>query len=162
MSQAPPEGWYPDSPGMTRWWRISIVACLACFALALTAMPAEAAPAVRFTKVQYNSPGNDTGSNYSLNAEWVRITNHRSTDRVLTGWTIKDKAGFVYTFPTFTLKAGASVRVHTGSGTDSKTDLYWDRTWYVWNNTGDTAYLRTTSVTHDSCSWGAGSGVKYC
>ena len=142
--------------------RISIVACLAGIGLALTAMPAEAAPALRFTKVQYNSPGSDTGSNYSLNAEWVRITNYRSTARDLTGWTIKDKTGYVYTFPEFTLKAGASVRVHTGSGADSQTDLYWDRGWYVWNNTGDTAYLRNGSTTHDSCSWGSSGSVKYC
>ena len=143
--------------------RISIVACLAGFALALTAMPAEAAPAVRFTKAQYNSPGSDTGSNYSLNAEWIRITNYRSTDRVLTDWTIRDKTGYVFTFPTFTLKAGASVRVHTGSGTDSKTDLYWGRTWYVWNNTGDKAYLRTPSrTTHDTCAWGSGGTAVSC
>jgi hypothetical protein len=143
--------------------RISIVACLAGFALGLTAMPAQAAPLLRFTKAQYNSPGSDTGSNASLNAEFVRITNYRSTDKVLTDWTITDRAGFEYTFPTFTLKAGASVRVHTGSGTDSKTDLYWDRSWYVWNNTGDTAYLRnTTGTTHDTCKWGSTGSVVSC
>ena len=143
--------------------RISIVACLAGFALALTAMPAQAAPAVRFTKAQYNSPGSDTGSNYSLNAEWIRITNNRSTDVVLTDWRIKDRTGYTYTFPSFTLRKGDSVRVHTGSGSDSRTDLYWDRDWYVWNNTGDKAYLRKPDrTTHDTCEWGNGSGVKYC
>ena len=141
--------------------RISIVACLAGFALALTAMPAHAAPAVRFTKAYYNSPGNDTGSNYSLNGEWIRITNHRSTDKVLTDWSIHDRTGYVFTFPTFTLKAGASVRVHTGSGSDSASDLYWGRTWYVWNNTGDKAYLRAPSGTlHDTCTWGSGSSAS--
>ena len=41
--------------------------------------PAQAAtPAVQITKVYYNSPGTDTGSNTSLNAEWVRLTNTRS------------------------------------------------------------------------------------
>src|SRR3954447_25162279 len=34
--------------------------------------PAQAAtPAGQITKVYYNSPGTDTGSNTSLNAEWV-------------------------------------------------------------------------------------------
>ena len=126
-------------------------------------MPAQAAPALRFTKAQYNSPGSDTGSNYSLNNEWIRITNYRSTDKVLTDWTIVDRTGYTYTFPTFTLKAGASVRVHTGSGSDSQTDLYWGRSWYVWNNTGDTAYLyRSSGITHDTCQWGNGSGVTSC
>src|SRR5687768_12856491 len=103
--------------------RISIVACLAAVAVAVTAVPAQAAPAVRFTKAQYNSPGSDTGSNYSLNGEWIRITNYRSTGRVLTNWTISDRTGYTYTFPDFTLKPGASVRVRTGSGNDSATDL---------------------------------------
>ncbi|MGH8528101.1 MAG: lamin tail domain-containing protein, partial [Gammaproteobacteria bacterium] len=150
-----------EKPSALSARRISIVACLAAFALALTAMPAQAEPAVRFAKIQYNSPGSDTGSNSSLNAEWVRITNHSSTNRVLSDWSIKDRAGYVFNFPTFTLKAGASVRVHTGSGTDSQTDLYWDRNWYVWNNAGDTAFLRKSGPTRvDRCEWGSGSGVK--
>ena len=144
-------------------FRHAIIAGLAGFALSLTATPAEAAPSVRFTKVQYNSPGNDTGKNASLNAEWVRIKNHSSSKKVLTGWTIKDRTGYVYTFPTFTLKAGASVTVHTGSGNDSTGHVYWDKDWYVWNNGGDKAYLRSGSKTQvDSCSWGSGGSTKSC
>lgn len=141
--------------------RISTIAILAAFAVAATALPAQAAPAVRFTKAQYNSPGSDNGSNYSLNGEWIRITNYRSTEKVLTDWTIYDRTGYTYTFPDFTLKPGASVRVHTGSGTDSQSDLYWGRSWYVWNNSGDTAYLRRSDGTlHDTCKWGSGSSVS--
>ena len=143
--------------------RISIIACLTGFALGLGAMPAHAAPALRFTKAQYDSPGSDKGSNSSLNAEWIRITNNRSTSVDLTDWRIKDKAGYVFTFPEFTLKSGASVRVHTGSGSDSKSDLYWDRNWYVWNNTGDTAILRKPNGDkQDTCKWGNGSGLTSC
>ena len=32
--------------------------------------------------------------------------------------------------------------VHTGKGTASSTHRYYNKTWYVWNNTGDAAYLR--------------------
>jgi len=143
--------------------RIAIIAGLASFALSLTAMPAQAAPSVRFAESQYNSPGDDTGSNASLNAEWVRIKNYSSSKKVLTGWTIKDKAGFRYEFPTFTLKAGASVTVHTGSGNDSQGHVYWDKDWYVWNNSGDKAYLRNSSGTQvDSCSWSSGGRKKSC
>ena len=36
--------------------------------------------------------------------------------------------GDTYSFPSgFTLSAGSSVRVHTGDGTDTTTDLYWGR-----------------------------------
>ncbi|WP_407647037.1 lamin tail domain-containing protein [Actinacidiphila soli] len=35
-----------------------------------------------------------------------------------------------------------SVRVHTGTGRDTRHDLYQDRRTYVWNNDRDTATLR--------------------
>jgi len=87
------------------------------------ASPAEAVSPTRFSGVQYDSPGDDTGSNRSLNAEWVRITNHSSHARVMTGWKLRDITGFLYVFPRFTLGAGKSVRVHTGSGVNSRTEL---------------------------------------
>ena len=103
---------------------------------------AEAVPAIRITQIQYDSPGSDKGSNASLNTEWVRITNTTAQNRSLSGWTLKDKQGFTYRFPTFTLKAKASVVVYTGKGSATSSKRYYNRTWYVWNNTGDSAYLR--------------------
>ena len=127
------------------------------------ASPAEAVSPVRFSGVQYDSPGDDTGSNRSLNGEWVRITNHASRAKVMTGWKLRDRTGYLYVFPTFTLGAGRSVRVHTGSGTNTSTDLYWRLGTYVWNNTGDKATLKNRSgVVVDTCSWGDGSGYTSC
>ena len=115
----------------------------AAVALVVAAPAADAAvPAIRITQIQYDSPGSDTGSNTSLNTEWVRITNTTSVNRSMTGWTLKDKQGYTYKFPTFTLKAKASVYVYTGKGSATSTKRYYNRTWYVWNNTGDSAYLR--------------------
>src|SRR3954468_23563858 len=71
---------------------------------------ADAASAVRISGVQYDSPGSDTGSNYSLNGEWVKITNYASTRRTLTSWTLRDTSNHVYRFATFTLGAGKSLR----------------------------------------------------
>jgi len=144
--------------------RISIIALLSALSLGINVLPAEAAPALRFTKAQYNSPGSDKGANSSLNAEWVRITNHRKSSVNLTDWSVRDKTGYRYTFPEgFTLKAGASVTLHTGSGSDTKKDLYWDMTWYVWNNTGDTAtLLQPSGQKQDSCKWGNGKGTISC
>jgi len=123
-----------------------------------------ATPPVKLYKVQYDSPGSDSGSNTSLNAEWVIIKNTTSTNRALTGWTLRDKTGYTYKFPTFTLKAGATVTVRTGKGTATSTQRYYNRTWYVWNNTGDTAYLRDSKgYLKHSCSWtSVGTGSKYC
>ena len=119
---------------------------------------------VQFTRIQYNSPGTDSGSNASLNGEWVRLTNNTSNTINLKTWTVRDASAHIYTFSTtVNLAAGKSVTVHTGKGTATATDRYWGRTGYIWNNDGDTATLRTGSgKTIDSCKWGAGSGVTSC
>ena len=121
-----------------------------------------AVPPIRITQIQYDSPGSDPGSNTSLNAEWVKITNTTAQNRSLTGWTLKDKQGFTYKFPTFTLKAKASVVVYTGKGAASSTRRYYNRTWYVWNNTGDSAYLRDSKgVLKDSWTFKDASAAAY-
>jgi len=125
---------------------------------------ADASSAVRFGKIQYDSPGSDTGSNSSLNAEYVTITNHAATKRKLTGWTLRDASHHIFRFPTFSLASGASVRVHTGSGSNGAHDLYWGSAYYIWNNTGDKAILRNANgTTMDTCSWGSsGPGYVSC
>jgi hypothetical protein len=125
---------------------------------------AEAAGCVQIHRVYYNSPGSDTGSNSSLNAEWIQLKNVCSTGKSISGWRIKDIAGHTYTFGTFTLRAGAYVKVHTGKGTNTTTDRYWAKAWYIWNNTGDTAYLRNGAGTlMDSCAFRSTStGNAYC
>ena len=89
---------------------------------------------------QFNSPGND---NYNKEEEWVCITNSGGQVANVTGWYLRDAYGWGYTFPEFTLAAGATVRVRTGCGTDSATDLCWCREgpYAVWGNDGDTAFL---------------------
>jgi hypothetical protein len=134
---------------------------------AITIGGATTGGSVQFTRIQYNSPGTDTGSNASLNGEWVRLTNKTSKTINLRTWTVRDASAHVYTFSTdVNLGAGKSVTVHTGKGTATSTDRYWGRTGsagYIWNNGGDTATLRTGSgKTIDSCKWGTGSGVTSC
>jgi hypothetical protein len=98
-----------------------------------------------------------------LNAEYVVIKNTGTTTRTLTGWTVRDRTHHVYTFPSFTLKPGKSVKLHSGRGADTSSNLYWDRGWYVWNNDGDKAILRSSSGTlKDTCTWGDGVGYKNC
>lgn len=101
----------------------AVCAVVTSVAVAATDQPATAAGAVRITRLQYDSPGADTGSNSSRNAEWVRITNNGAKARVLTGWRLRDKPGHVYQFPTFKLKPGKSVRVRTGKGSNTGADL---------------------------------------
>lgn len=124
-----------------------------------------ATSSLRFSKVYYDSPGSDSASNTSLNAEWIRIKNFSTTTKkYLTGWTVRDKSGHVYKFGTFALVPGASVTLYTGKGSNSSTKRYWGLSNYVWNNSGDTAYLRSSNGTlMDNCAWSSvGAGYKTC
>jgi hypothetical protein len=137
-----------------------IIVALACALTFLAIVPA-APGAIRITRVYFDSPGSDYGSNSSLNHEWIRLRNTGSRARSLTGWKIRDTGGHVYRFGQFRLRAGRSVTVHTGSGSNTGRHHYWGQGWYVWNNDGDTARLRKRNGTLvDTCSFsGTGSST---
>jgi|GEM_PF-846133 len=89
--------------------------------------------------IHANAAGND---NYNLNDEYITIKNIGNTPIDLTGWRIQDAAGHCYMFPNgFILQPGATVTLHSGSGKDSTTDLYWNSKYAIWNNDGDTIYI---------------------
>ncbi|MFC7176913.1 lamin tail domain-containing protein [Halosegnis marinus] len=94
--------------------------------------------------VHADAEGND---NDNLNDEYVTLTNRGDDPLDLSGWTVSDAADHVYEFGTLTLSPGASVRLHTGSGEDTDTDVYWGRTGAVWNNGGDTVTVRAANGT---------------
>jgi hypothetical protein len=145
--------------------RLAVAAFLTLATLTAAANPAQAAtPALHFSKAYVDSPGADTRSNSSLNAEYVVLKNSSSTTTyTLTGYTIRDTSSHVYRFPTFKLRPGASVTLHTGSGTNTGSHLYWRSTAYIWNNTGDTATLKNSAgTTKDSCSWRTVSSSIAC
>jgi hypothetical protein len=109
---------------------------------------------IRIKAIYFDSPGSDLGSNSSLNAEWVKLKNITSTQKTLTGWTLRDTAAHIYSFPTFRLAAGAYVKVHTGFGSNTAGNLYWRSSGYIWNNSGDIATLKNASGTTVSrCSY---------
>jgi hypothetical protein len=129
------------------------------------AFPARAACGVSIYEIYYDSPGTDTGSNSSLNGEWIQLRNSCSTGKSLYHWTVRDAAGHIYKFGTYTLGGSKKVKVHTGNGTNSATDRYWNAGGYVWNNTGpETARLKNAAGTSiDSCSYSGNSlGYVYC
>jgi hypothetical protein len=129
------------------------------------ALPADAAavPQVQFTYIVYDSPGKDTRTNASVNAEYVRITNNGAANN-LRNWTLKDAAGHTLKFPDHPIAKGGKVWVHTGKGTNTSSDLYWGSGNYIWNNPGDTATLRSASGrVYDTCKWTKlGSGHTSC
>ncbi|MFH0517265.1 lamin tail domain-containing protein [Streptomyces sp. M41] len=140
-----------------------VAAALAAGALvSVAALPASATdharperPKVKISDVQYDSPGRDDRSNRSLNREWLEITNTTRHTVNLDGWTLEDADGHTYTFEHYRLAGRATVRIHTGIGRDSRSDLYQDRRQYVWGNHSDTATLRNDRGRFiDSESWG--------
>jgi hypothetical protein len=131
----------------------AVVAALSGAAL----MPVQAQAAsgsVHLYKIYYNSPGTDHGSNTSLNAEYVQITNTTAKSAALKGWTLVDASNHKYTFGVYSLGAHKTVTVHTGKGAGTAANRYQNRAAYVWNNDKDTATLRTaTGAKVDACSY---------
>ncbi|WP_433324575.1 lamin tail domain-containing protein [Spirillospora sp. CA-294931] len=143
--------------------RILATGTAAVAALGLMAAPAEAASAVQIYRVYFDSPGRDTGSNTSLNGEWVQLRNTGRTARQLRGYRLRDRTGYTYVFGSYVLRGKATVKVRTGKGRNTTANRYWNRRWYVWNNTGDTAYLQYPNKRNaDICSWTAKGDWKYC
>ncbi|WP_433259425.1 lamin tail domain-containing protein (plasmid) [Streptosporangium sp. CA-135522] len=97
----------------------------------------------------------DRRSNASLNGEYVTIRNTTRTAIDLTGWSLRDKTGYVYTFgDDVLLAAGKRLTLRTGQGRDSATTLYWGRRQYVWNNDTDAASLRRPDARLiDTCAY---------
>ena len=90
--------------------------------------------------------GNDC---YNLNDEYVAFKNSCPYSCELTSWTVKDDSSRKpYVFPDFVLERGTKVKLYTGCGTNIETELFWCSSGYgcnaVWNNDGDTLYLRNS------------------
>jgi len=104
--------------------------------------------------------------------EYFKITNTGSGDVNLEGYTVEDQGVHdgistsnrnVYKFNGFTLASGKSVTVYSGTGSstareyDDVETIHWGNH-NVWNNTGDTAYLKdpagsliATSAAENGC-----------
>lgn len=134
-----------------------------------SATPASAAPRVKITAVYYdpNPGGPDADTNTARNREYVVIHNSGSRRVTMTGWVLHDvpRSGSTnrFVFPSFRLRPGASVRIHTGSGSNTSTDLYWGSSVYIWGDDSDTATLVRSGSTMSTCSWtSSDSPPKFC
>ncbi len=80
------------------------------------------------------------------NDEFVEVTldpRYGGDSMALTGYRIENNANLAFSFPAgFTLTAAQpSVRVYSGSGTATATELYWGQASPAWSNLGDCAQL---------------------
>jgi hypothetical protein len=155
---------------------VTALAMIAPLTAAVASPPAQASPAARTAqvarssssgvviyRVQFDPPGSDRGSNASRNSEYVVLKNTGRYSADLTGWTLSDKVGHRYTFPSMRISAGRFLYIRTGNGTNNWYTRYWGSSWYIWNNDGDKAYLRSSSGwLRDSCTWGSTGSATSC
>jgi large subunit ribosomal protein L20 len=86
--------------------------------------------------IEFNPEGRD------VDGEYVRIVNNTAEAVELQGWKLRDAGSkHTFTFPSFTLAAGAEVQLWTGEGDNDEGNLYWGNRGAIWNNDGDTALL---------------------
>jgi len=82
----------------------------------------------------YNAYGDD---NKNLNDEYISFRNKCEETIDMTGWKLTDNSSKEYIFPSFVAAAKLTFALHTGSGANNETDLYWNQDRAVWNNGGD-------------------------
>jgi hypothetical protein len=93
--------------------------------------------------INFNPPGRD--KNF-LNNEWIAFYNPMNEGVDMTGWALDDNQRNVYRFPDgFIIGRHKTIVLHTGIGTDTNTDLYWNRIRPVWNNFRDSMRLYDAS-----------------
>jgi LysM repeat protein len=88
-----------------------------------TRTPNQGEPVIRIDRV--------LGSGDHL-TERVLIVHEGGRDVSLFGWKLTSRSGNQFTFPQLTLREGSQVAVHTRSGQDSVSDLYWGQPAAVW------------------------------
>jgi competence protein ComEC len=96
--------------------------------------------ALALAEVHADAEGDDRET---LNDEYIVLKNTGSDTLDLSGWTINDAADHTYTIPDgTTLAPGDTLTIHSWSGSDTASDLYWGSGTPIWNNGGDTVTVR--------------------
>lgn len=139
---------------------LSVFLAIVVAAALVSTAPAE----IKIAKIRFDPPGADTGSNSSINKEWIILRNTGNSRTAVGGWRIRDRDGHVFVFPARArIGAGDRVEIHTGKGSGSAHHRYWDQDNYVWDNDGDRATLkRPHGRVVDTCSYSGSGSSKVC
>jgi hypothetical protein len=87
------------------------------------------------------------GSGSSEPDEYVEIENDDSFPIQLQNWTLRDEANHMFTFPSFVIQPNQTCRVYTNENHPEWCGFNYGSGSAIWNNTGDTAYLRDANGT---------------
>jgi micrococcal nuclease len=98
----------------------------------------------KITTLHADAEGDDR---LNLNGEYLRVANLEERPMNLRGFRISDRYGHTYIFRSVILPPGHTLLLFSGSGRDlldsgGQVKLYWNSDWPIWNNEGDTAFLR--------------------
>lgn len=74
--------------------------------------------------------------------EYVNFQNNCGYAIKMDKWEIKDEATHIYIFKAFVFNSNSSFALFTGFGDDTADKLYWNSKTAIWNNAGDTLFLR--------------------
>jgi hypothetical protein len=98
-----------------------------------------------------------------LTGEYVQLHNKAGSTVSLSGWQLKDKSGKTYRISSLSLPSGGFVKIHTGKGSNTSKDLYWNLKKQVWGDSGDKATLkRSDGSVADTCSYSGGGKSTNC
>lgn len=132
-------------------------------ATSLLAAPPAAEAAVKkpldIVKIHYDPAGRDHSKNSGYTKEYIQVKNTGKKTLNLTGYVLRDNGPQRFTFPKgTTLKPGKTLTIRSGKGSNTSTTLYWGKSSYIWNNTGDTARLHSSKGTLlESCAYKGGT-----
>lgn len=87
------------------------------------------------------------GAGSSEPDEYVVIRNDDTRPIQLQNWTLRDIGNHVYTFPSFVIQPSQVCRVYTNQSHPEYCSFNYGSGAAIWNNTGDTAYLRNAAGT---------------
>ena len=93
------------------------------------------------------SQGLYNGAGASEPDEYVQIENFDSRPIQLDGWTLRDQANHVFTFPQFVMQTGQVCRIYTNEIHSNWCGFSYGSSSAIWNNGGDCATLKNSSST---------------
>lgn len=93
-------------------------------------------------RINYDAAGDDSKN---MNDEYIIFLNNSGQDINVGGWTVKDSGTNIYEFKKYLFKNSTEIILFSGSGNDGENKFYWNSKMPVWNNSGDTLYLRDGS-----------------
>ena len=101
--------------------------------------PAAVGHSIALAFVHADAKGDDR---QNLNDEFIVVENQGQDPVNLNGWAVSDAANQRYLFANFTLAPQATVTLRTGLGVPTERELFWGRRKPIWNNQGDTIFIR--------------------